>query len=119
MNSKDFSDFVKRTATLPLGHTDALAYCALGVASEGGEVAGEVKASLRTGEPVDVVAVMLEMGDVDWYVERLAQVLGFTSDQVRDLAVMKLSRRKTHGKDKVGEYAEAARILGLGLGLGK
>jgi NTP pyrophosphatase (non-canonical NTP hydrolase) len=114
VNSKHFTKFVNETATLSKDHVDSLSYCALGVASEGGEVAGEVKASLRLGEPVDKVAVMLELGDVTWYVERLAQVLGFTSDQARELAAMKLARRKAHGKDKTGEYNEAARILGLG-----
>jgi NTP pyrophosphatase (non-canonical NTP hydrolase) len=113
MNTKHFSRFVKETATLGLDHPDSLAYCTLGLNGEAGEVAELVKKSMRTGRPLDKVEVAMELGDVAWYTERTAQTQDITLDQVLEIVVMKLTRRKLHGKDHAAEYAEAKRILGL------
>jgi NTP pyrophosphatase (non-canonical NTP hydrolase) len=81
-------------------HTD-LSYPALGMNGEAGEVAEKVKKVLRDrGGVVDEDTrrlILLECGDVLWYVAQMASRLGSSLAEVALMNVEKLESRKARG----------------------
>lgn len=116
MNYEDYDKLIQDTAR-NYDESDARAtdgshiptYAALGLAGETGEVVEMVKKAIRTLTPMDKARVALELGDVCWYVARMAQVLGFTFEDVLALSNTKLRRRLQAGKQDEAEI-EIARI---------
>lgn len=84
---------------------DDVAYCALGITGEGGEVADHVKKMLRDDDGVLTEerrqSLKKELGDVLWYIARMAGKLGFTLDDVAISNIEKikdrLKRNAQHG----------------------
>lgn len=80
---------------------EALPYLALGLTSEAGEVAGKVKKALRdeAGYVSDERRTQLldEVGDVLWYLARLADELGEPLGAVARSNLAKLESRKERG----------------------
>lgn len=74
-----------------------LAYLALGLTGEAGEAAEKVKKYIRDGTlvPADVAK---ELGDVLWYLTRLANALKFDLYDVASMNVQKLQDRQERGK---------------------
>lgn len=70
-------------------------YCALGLASEVGEVCDKLKKSIRDQHALDVDAVKKELGDVAYYLARLADELGLTFGEVLASNIEKLESRKS------------------------
>ena len=72
-------------------------YPTLGLCGEAGEVADKVKKVLRdqNGCFSDAVkqSLLLELGDVLWYLAQLASELGFELDQVAEANLEKLASR--------------------------
>ena len=77
-------------------------YPTLGLAGESGEVSDKVKKVLRDNDGVfDVTskkALMLELGDVLWYVAQLSSELGFELEEVAKANLEKLASRAKRGK---------------------
>lgn len=100
----DFYDYqvsTRETAIYPCADTGepaALAYVALGLASESGEVAGKVKKILRDGDVYALrEAIEKELGDVLWYLARLTDELGVSLSGVAIENLSKLRDRKARG----------------------
>ncbi len=74
MNPTEYQIAAHRFATYP--HSDAMEYLALGLAEEVGEVCGKLK-RLKRGEQVLDSAIILELGDVCWYVSEICRHMGF------------------------------------------
>lgn len=72
-------------------------YYALGLGGEVGEVLEKIKKSHRDGV-LDVRQLELELGDVMWYLSRLAGFHGLTLRGVLAANVEKLSSRRDRGK---------------------
>ena len=76
-------------------------YCALGLASEAGEVAGQAKRIIRDdgGELNNARWRMIveEIGDVLWYCAMLAQEIRVDLDTVAKQNLMKLRDRRQRG----------------------
>ncbi|MBN2305763.1 MAG: nucleoside triphosphate pyrophosphohydrolase family protein [Anaerolineae bacterium] len=76
-------------------------YPTLGLAGEAGEVAEKVKKVLRDNggnfDAAAVAAIQKELGDVLWYVARLAAELGLDLEQVAADNLAKLASRKARG----------------------
>ena len=94
-----YQEFVRSTAIYPEAGTGtklALAYAALGLVGEGGEVSEKIKKFVRDGklEPFEVAK---ELGDVLWYVTRLAEELRYDLKEIFDLNIDKLQSRKDRG----------------------
>ena len=75
-------------------------YLALGLAGEAGEVADKVKKLIRDGgengdEFTD--ALVLELGDVLWYVSQLATFIGVNLEWVARKNINKLQSRQDRG----------------------
>ena len=91
MSLSEYQLFSRTTAIYP--KEKALDYLCLGLASEAGEVAGKRKKHIRDGG-VDVVSIIDELGDVMWYVTRLADELGFSVEEVLQRNWAKLKDRQ-------------------------
>lgn len=99
MNFRYYEERAADTAKYP--PWQAIQYLAMGVASEAGEVAGHVKKMLRddggTLTPQRIEAIKAELGDVLWYVARMAFELGSSLDEIATLNLMKLESRQDRG----------------------
>jgi NTP pyrophosphatase (non-canonical NTP hydrolase) len=71
-------------------------YYALGLAGETGEAIEHVKKAIRRSNPtaLDHQAFAMELGDVLWYLTRLAQFAGYTLEAVARMNVHKLRERQ-------------------------
>jgi NTP pyrophosphatase (non-canonical NTP hydrolase) len=92
----------RRTAQYPREAASAwLAYPALGLAGEAGEVAEHAKKAIRDdGGQVSRerrAAMAKELGDVLWYVAQLATELGLDLDEIAQINLEKLLSRQRRG----------------------
>lgn len=98
MNVDDYQLASRDTAIYPevsSGSNLALAYCALGLAGEAGEVANKIKKSIRDG--ADPYTVKGELGDVAWYLAQIASELGIPLSEILRDNMEKLQSRKERG----------------------
>jgi len=79
----------------------ALAYVALGLAGEGGEIANKVKKILRDDNGVvsdeKRQVILAEAGDVLWYLARVVDELGGSLEVIAQANLDKLQSRKERG----------------------
>lgn len=91
----------KATSTAIFPQKDGLAYLALGLSGEAGEVAEKVKKIIRDKggyiQHEDRIEIAKEMGDVLWYLANLAEFIGTDFSYVAQLNVDKLASRKKRG----------------------
>lgn len=83
------------------GNADALSYVTLGLTGEAGEIANKVKKILRDkgGNVTDEDRTELskELGDVLWYLARLADEIGYPLEDIAQKNVDKLRSRQERG----------------------
>lgn len=104
MEFSDYQKLSKETAiyreTSPM-LLPRIMYCALGLASEAGEVAGKAKRVIRDdGEHlIDSRAreIAAEIGDCLWYCAMLAEEIGYELDYIARHNIEKLHSRKERG----------------------
>lgn len=91
--------FAMSTSAWPnLGHPSV--FPAIGLGEEAGEVLGKVKKTLRDGGgdfAKNREAILLELGDVLWYITATAEGLGATLADVAAANMRKLAGRRTRG----------------------
>lgn len=108
MTPNEYQAMTRTTAIYPgvgTGMPEAVVYCSLGLVGESGEVAEAVKKRIRkhgfnslANLPRDQRELLLkELGDVCWYIARLADELGADLDGVLQMNVNKLQDRKDRG----------------------
>jgi NTP pyrophosphatase (non-canonical NTP hydrolase) len=99
MELSEYQRLSRRTAEYPRGAW--LAYPALGLAGEAGEVAEHAKKAIRDdGGEVDQQRrekMSKELGDVLWYVAQLASELNLDLDEVAQANLDKLLSRQRRG----------------------
>ncbi|HTD10039.1 MAG TPA: nucleoside triphosphate pyrophosphohydrolase family protein [Solirubrobacteraceae bacterium] len=99
MELSEYQRRSRRTAEYP--REAWLAYPALGLAGEAGEVAEHAKKAIRDdgGEVSDErrKAMSKELGDVLWYVAQLASELGLDLDEIAEGNLEKLLSRQRRG----------------------
>jgi NTP pyrophosphatase (non-canonical NTP hydrolase) len=106
MDFKTYDEGVAETAIYPAsGEFSGLLYTVIALCGETGEIANKVKKVIRDDHNVlhpDVQAQLVdELGDVLWYLTRMAAELDVSLDQVADANLTKIRRRlaakKIHG----------------------
>lgn len=99
MDLSEYQRQSRRTAEYP--REAWLAYPALGLAGEAGEVAEHAKKAIRddAGKISDErkAAMSKELGDVLWYVAQLATELGLDLDEIAGQNLEKLLSRQARG----------------------
>jgi NTP pyrophosphatase (non-canonical NTP hydrolase) len=99
MELAEYQRLSRRTAEYP--REAWLAYPALGLAGEAGEVAEHAKKAIRDdgGAVVDErrAAIAKELGDVLWYVAQLASELGLELEEIAQANLDKLLSRQRRG----------------------
>lgn len=103
MKMNEYQDFTMNTALYPgagEGTIEAVAYCGLGL-GEAGEVQGKIKKIIRDSNseitPEIKAAIAAELGDVLWYVARLAAELGYPLGNIAEANIAKLMDRRARG----------------------
>lgn len=101
MDLSEYQRLSRRTAQYPREASAWLAYPALGLAGEAGEVAEHAKKTIRDdGGQVSEerrTAMSKELGDVLWYVAQLASELGLDLDEIAQANLDKLLSRQQRG----------------------
>lgn len=95
----EYTDLTNKTAIYPEAGTGSdleLYYLSLGLVSEAGEVAGKVKKLIRD-DVLDVGALAYELGDVFWYLVRICEATGYSPEDVLEININKLLKRKENG----------------------
>ena len=98
MQANTYQDWTLSTAIYPkagTGEDAELTYLALGLNGEAGEVADKIKKHLRDGKALDIGGIIYELGDVCWYVARMAEALGYELEDVLTINYSKLESRKS------------------------
>ena len=90
MDLNEYQKFTRTTAFYP--EAVGFVYCSLGLAGEAGEVANNVKKEIRDGVDKSL-EIRDELGDVLWYVARLADEYGFDLAEVAQYNIDKLNDR--------------------------
>ena len=91
MEFKDYQIRAKTTAIYP--REMELVYPALGLAGETGEAVEKIKKYVRDGE-LSKKDLMLELGDVLWYLSNLASDAGILLEDIATENIKKLISRK-------------------------
>lgn len=94
-------------------------HATLGIASEAGEIADEMKAHLVYGKKLDFINLVGEIGDELWFLTLMIQELGLTIEDIMEANIAKLSARyeegysdaKALGRNKEFERAAIKRVL--------
>ena len=100
MKFSEYQKLIKKTAIYP-NQGSNLAYPALGLTGEAGEVADKVKKLIRDHNgsitPKLKHEMVKELGDVLWYLTALALELQVNLEDVAKSNIKKLSDRKSRG----------------------
>lgn len=100
MRLNEYQDFTLETAIYPgagQGTLDALAYTALGLAGEVGEIVNSIKKVIRDETRESLNGIEYEMGDALYYFARLADELGVSLQSIASDNIDKLLDRKERG----------------------
>lgn len=97
MQANEYQEWSLSTAIYPgagTGNDQELTYLALGLNGEAGEVADKIKKHLRDNK-LDIGGIIYELGDVCWYIARMADALGYEFEDLLTINHSKLESRKT------------------------
>ena len=87
-----------RTASVKNNNVDFEAMiCSMGLAGEAGEVADYLKKVYGHDHPMDKERLKKELGDVLWYISRMASLFGMSLDEVAQENIAKLKTRYPNG----------------------
>ena len=75
-----------------------LLHMGVGVAGEAGELLDAIKKNTIYGKPLDLENVIEELGDLEFYMERIRQITGITRDQTIEANIAKLGKRYSSGR---------------------
>lgn len=89
MTLNEYQRLSRRTAGP--AHTPEI--LALGLAGESGEVCDLIKKSHERATPVNLDAILLELGDTLWYLSNLSGTYGWTLAEVAQANIEKLAAR--------------------------
>lgn len=97
----EYQRLAMRTSRSDLSGMEHILNGALGLAGEAGEVADLIKKATMQGHPLDVEKVLLELGDVLWYVAETANAIGWDMESIMSRNIEKLKKRYPQGFESV------------------
>lgn len=75
-----------------------LLHMVIGVAGEAGELLDAIKKHTMYDKPLDIVNVVEELGDIEFYLEGIRQALKLSRDYILITNTQKLQKRYASGK---------------------
>ena len=102
----EFQEFEKSMVLVHAHRPDPLTYAMLGIGGESGEAVDAYKKALRGTEPSNVKftpnrgIILLELGDLLWYITRAANELGSSLEDVARLNMRKMELRRQFDKEE-------------------
>ena len=101
MNFEDYQEIIETFAVYPRDNElAAVSYLALGLNGEAGEVADEVKKAIRNDGHISSerrAKILGEIGDVLWYITRLAIEFDTPLEEIAQANIDKLEKRRQIG----------------------
>ena len=100
MNVEDYQQIINKTAVYP--KEIGIAYCAMGITGEAGEVADKCKKLYRDDDLLNVgritndqrTSIAKELGDVLWYITAMANELEISLSGIMQMNYDKLMQRR-------------------------
>lgn len=89
----EFNDYQKLANRTLLGNEQVLTNCALGLASESGEVIDLIKKYTFNGEDLKRDELVKKMGDVLWYLSQVAEWANIPFEEVAQQNITTLNTR--------------------------
>ncbi|WP_412990140.1 nucleoside triphosphate pyrophosphohydrolase family protein [Pediococcus siamensis] len=89
----EFNDYQKKANRTLFGNEQVLTNCALGLASESGQVVDLVKNYTFHGKELNREELTKEMGDVLWYLSQVAEWANIPFEQVAQENIETLNQR--------------------------
>lgn len=80
-----------------VGSTEHVTMSILGLCGEAGELADNVKKVLYHNHPLDHSTIILELGDILWYIAEACTAFGLTLEDVAESNIAKLKSRYAEG----------------------
>lgn len=110
VKSTEYMEMTRETAIYP--EEDAKAYLGMGLNGEAGEVAELLKKEIRDDE-LNRLELALELGDVLWYVFRIADEYDFKIRDILKLNFIKLKGEKSHDEliEEFNAYEKAVKHM--------
>lgn len=75
-----------------------LLHMGVGVSGESGELLDAIKKGTIYGKPLDIENIIEELGDLEFYMERIRQLINITREQTIEANIAKLGKRYSSGK---------------------
>lgn len=94
MNFNDYQSLANKTL---YGNEQVLTNCALGLASETGEVLDIIQKYTFESQPMNREALIKEMGDVLWYLSQISEWANISFDEVAQTNIDMLQKRFPEG----------------------
>jgi len=89
----EFNDYQKKENRTLFGNEQVLTNCALGLASESGQVVDLVKNYTFHGKDLNHEELTKEMGDVLWYLSQIAEWADIPFEQIAQENIETLNKR--------------------------
>ncbi len=94
MEINEYQTSAADTAVYPAELKGGIFYASLGLAGEVGELLNKVKKIARDNAVPDREGIKGELGDILWYVARVAAEMGISMDEIANSNLEKLRKRK-------------------------
>lgn len=96
MKINEYQELTRRTSNNNLSYQDSLANAALGL-GEAGEVQNIIKKHIFHGHNLDTAKIIDELGDIQFYVAWLADLVGISLEEIMEHNIDKLRKRYPNG----------------------
>lgn len=96
--SNDFEEIRARMGDID---TIRMLHAAIGICTEAGELIDPLKKHAFYGKPLDELNLVEELGDLYWYIEIMQDVLGVTTEEVKQANNNKLRARYGEKFDRI------------------
>lgn len=100
MEAKKYQEFAMKTLNPNICKDDLLLNAAMGLCGESGEVLDLLKKKMFQGHDLDKDKLILELGDIAWYLAEAATALDTTLDDIFQRNIDKLKKRFPNGFDE-------------------
>lgn len=97
MDNLRYREAIKRTMNEELTEKEKLSMLAMGIAGESGEIVDTIKKMLYHGHSLERTQLVLELGDLEWYLQHLKSHFNISDEEVYIHNTLKLNKRYKGG----------------------